>query len=382
MLSHNKPTLMRIKPFQAVYPNLDFITSSDAFFSKVKLEYPAYKRSGFFQRTAREAVYIYEIASRQRTYTGLIVCASVEDYEEGLIKRHENTIATKEQQQMDLMISRDAIVKPVLLTYRGVKEIDRLLEDYKSEHPVFYETSFFSSQQKHRFWAITEGDLINQLQEYFLNKVGESYIADGHHRSSTVALMHKRLSNNNEDHRFDSFLSAFFPMDQLEVLDFNRIITDLNDNSLTTFMARISQLFDIEIMTIPKKPMRKHEIVMFLNREWFKLTWKPEILEPYKNRPVLLDASLLDEKVMKWILGIEDVRTDHRVKYVEGIKGLEDFRLKTLRYEHSVGFCLYPVALEELIAIADMNKTMPPKSTWFEPRMRNGLIIQEFGSEH
>ncbi len=373
---------MRIKPFQAVYPNLDFITSSDAFFSKVKWEYAAYKKNGFFQRTAQEAVYIYEISSRQRNYTGLIACAAVEDYDEGLIKRHENTIATKEQQQMDLMISRDAIVKPVLLTYPSVKEINELLEDYKNANPIFYETSFFETQQKHRFWSITDGALINKLQQFFLEKVGKSYIADGHHRCSTMALMHKRFSKTANDARFGSILSAFFPMDQLEVLDFNRIITGLNDNSLTTFMAKISQLFDIELMTIPKKPTRKHEIVMLLNREWFKLTWKPEILEPYKNRPVLLDASMLDEKVMKWILGIEDVRTDHRVKYVQGVKGLEDFRLKALRYEGSVGFCLYPVALEELIAIADMDKTMPPKSTWFEPRMRNGLIIQDFGSDH
>ncbi len=369
---------MRIKPFQAVYPNLDFVTSSDAFFASVKYEYPEYKRNGFYKRTAQEAIYIYEIETPQRTYTGLIACSDIKDYHEGNIKKHENTISSKEQQQMQLMISRNAVVKPVLLTYNGVTEINELINDYKNKHENFYEVSFASDQQTHRFWEISDGALIDQFQTLFSNKVNKTYIADGHHRCSTLSIMNKRLMKRKGVSDFDVVLSAFFSTDQLEILDFNRIIEGLNDNSLTAFMAKISQLFDIEILNMPKKPRKKHEIVMFLNKEWFKLNWKKEILLSYKNTSVLLDATMLDEKVMKWILGIEDVRTDNRVKYIEGIKGLEDFRLKTLRNEQSVGFCLYPVDLKDLIAVADMGKTMPPKSTWFEPRMKNGLIAQEF----
>lgn len=369
---------MRIKPFQAVYPNLDYVTSSDAFFSKVKYEYPEYKRNGFFDKTAQEAIYIYEIEAKHRTFTGLIACSAVEDYNEGNIKKHENTISSKEQQQMQLMISRDAVVKPVLLTYHGVSAIDQLIDQYKKEHPFLYETSFLVDQQTHRFWEISDGNLINQFQTLFADQVKKTYIADGHHRCSTLALMNKRLKKKSDDSRFDVILSAFFPKDQLEVHDFNRVIQGLNDNTLTTFMAKISQLFDVEILNMPRKPSQKHEIVMFINREWFQLRWKKEVLASYQKTPVLLDASMLDEKVMKWILGIEDVRTDNRVKYVEGVKGLEEFRIKTLRQEESVGFCLYPVELQDLISIADMDKIMPPKSTWFEPRMKNGLIAQEF----
>ncbi len=369
---------MRIKPFQAVYPNLDYVTSSDAFFARVKYEYPEYKKNAFFDKTAQEAIYIYEIETLHRRFTGLVACSDIEDYYDGNIKKHENTIAAKEQQQMELMISRDAVVKPVLLTYKGVEEIDKMIHRYKSKNDFFYETSFLEEQQTHRFWEVRDGGLIDRFQQLFAEKVKKTYIADGHHRCSTLALMHKRLMKKHGESRFNVILSAFFPKDQLEVHDFNRIVQGLNDNSLTTFMVKISQLFDIEILNMPRKPSQKHEIVMFLNREWFKLTWKKEVLDSYKKTPVLLDASMLDEKVMKWILGIEDVRTDNRVKYVEGVKGLEDFRMKTLRHEESVGFCLYPVELNDLIKVADMGKTMPPKSTWFEPRMKNGLIVQEF----
>lgn len=369
---------MRIKPFQAVYPNLDAITSTDAFFARVKFEYPAFKKSGFFEKTTQKAIYIYEIETENRTFTGIVACSDVRDYYDGNIKKHENTISTKEEQQMELMISRDAVVKPVLLTYHGVAKIDKLIQAYKEENKSLYEVSFYLDQQKHKLWEVSDAVLIDKFQKLFLSKVPKTYIADGHHRCSTLALMNEEFKRKKGGSDLGLILSAFFPKDQLEIHDFNRVVQGLNNNSLTTFLAKISQLFDIEVLTMPRKPSKKYEIVMFLNKEWFKLTWKKEVLDSYKKTPVLLDANILDEKVMKWILGIEDVRTDSRIKYVEGVKGLEDFRLKTLRNEDNVGFCLYPVALEDLIAVADMNKTMPPKSTWFEPRMKNGLIAQDF----
>jgi uncharacterized protein (DUF1015 family) len=368
---------MKIKPFQAVYPKLDFLTSPDAFFARVKFEYPEYKKNGFFNKTAQEAIYIYEIEAKHRTYTGLLACSDVQDYYDGNIKKHENTISTKEQQQMQLVISRGAVVKPVLLTYHGVDEINELIYNYKKNNTHFFEISFLEDQQLHRVWEISDATLINTFQALFADKIPQTYIADGHHRVSTLALMHKRIMNKMGYSNFNSVLSAFFPTDQLEVLDFNRVVKGLNGHSPTTFMAKIAQLFDTEIINL-RKPSKKYEIVMFFNNEWFQLTWKKEILASYKNTQILLDASMLNEKVMKGILGIEDSRTDTRVNYIQGVKGLEDFRLTTLKSEQNIGFCLYPVALTDIIAMADMGKTMPPKSTWFEPRMKNGLVAQEF----
>ena len=218
--------------------------------------------------------------------------------------------------------------------------------------------------------------LIQKIQTLFLEKVPETYIADGHHRSSSTALMHQMMEGNPKGESFDLLLSAFFPADELEIHDFNRIVE--RECSLTTFMAKLSQIFDIEIMEEPAKPSRKFEIVMFINFEWFKLIWKPDVLDKFESQKVILDASLLDEFVLRKIMGIEDIRSSTRIKYVEGPKGLKSLRSRTIKKDNNVGFCLYPVQLGDILTVADMGKTMPPKSTFFEPRIKNGLIVQEF----
>jgi uncharacterized protein (DUF1015 family) len=368
---------MKIKPFQAAYPNLSLVTSPDAFFARVKFEYPEFKKKGFFYKNEKKAIYIYEIASNHRTYTGFFACSDVQDYFDGNIKKHENTISAKEQQQMELFMSRGAVVKPVLLTYHGVDEINELIYNYKKSNSSFFEINFKEDQQIHRVWEISDTNLINKFQSLFADKIPKTYIADGHHRISTLALMHKQQIEKTGHSNLNLVLSAFFSTDQLEVLAFNRIVQGLNGHSSAEFMSKMTQLFNIEIIDIPRKPLKKHEVIMFFNKEWFELTWKKEVLAPHEDLPVLLDASMLDEKVMKQILGIEDARTDTRVNYVGGIEGLEDFRLTTLKSEESVGFYLYPVEITDMIAVADMGKIMPPKSTWFEPRMKNGMIVQE-----
>ena len=368
---------MRIKPFQAVYPNFNYIASPDSFFSNVKYDYPEYKRNGFFNKTAQEAIYIYRIQGPERSYTGLIACADINDYLEGHIKQHEDTLRDKEQQQMHLMIRRNAIVKPVLLTYYGVPEINELIAEYTAVYEPFYETEFSAEQCTHTFWEVHQGVAIQAFQNLFRTKVPHTYIADGHHRSSTVALMHERQKAHRGDDKFGLLLSAFFPMDELEVHDYNRVVEGLSDCSMTTFMAKLSHIFEIEILDGPARPSKKHDIVLFINREWFLLHWKAEVLKQHSHEDIVLDASLLDQRVLKDILGIADVRTDQRVKYVEGPKGLEEIRARSIKNENRVAFILYPVALSELIEVSDAGKSMPPKSTWFEPRIKNGLIVQE-----
>ena len=367
---------MRIRPFQAVYPNLDVISSVDTFFGRVKYEYPDYKRDGFFSKIKEDAIYIYRISTADRDYTGLIACSDINDYLEGKIKRHENTLRSKERQQMQLTVRRKAIVKPVLLIYPRVIEIVELLNDYIRNHKQAFEIKFEAENQLHTFWKVSDETLIQKIQTLFFEKVPETYIADGHHRSSSTALMHQMMEGNPKGESFDLLLSAFFPADELEIHDFNRIVE--RECSLTTFMAKLSQVFDIEILEEPTKPSQKFEIVMFINFEWFKLSWKSSVLNKYENQKVILDASLLDEFVLRKIMGIEDIRSSTRIKYVEGPKGLSFLRSRTIKKDNNVGFCLYPVELDDILTIADMGKTMPPKSTFFEPRIKNGLIVQEF----
>ncbi len=369
---------MKIRPFQAVYPNFDFITSTDSFFANVKYDYPEYYESGFFKKASQEAIYIYRITTQKHSFTGIIACSDLQDYYDGKIKKHENTLSSKEQMQMQLMIRRGAMVKPVLLTYQDVKEVNTWIRKHIKKNECFFEAHFEKEAQTHSFWEVSDGKAIQTLQNLFDQNVGESYIADGHHRTSTAALLYERLQHKEKDKKYDQLLSAYFPVSELEVHDYNRIVEGLNECSLTTFMAKMSKIFDFEILEEGRKPTEKHEIVMYLNREWFALRWKKSVLKSYKQFKVVLDASMLDEKVLKDILGIKDIRTDLRIKYVEGTKGVEEVRTKTIKNENRIAFLLYPVKLEELIAVADANMIMPPKSTWFEPRMRNGLLVQEY----
>jgi uncharacterized protein (DUF1015 family) len=278
---------------------------------------------------------------------------------------------------MHLLLQRHAMVKPVLATYPDVKEIGDFFEYYQSSHDPFFSAHFEENNEDHIFWEVTEGEAIQQIQDLFREKVPSTYIADGHHRSSTTAILYERRKKKDDAQRFNRLLCAFFPVHELEVFDFNRIVEGLEGISLTTFMAQISQLFDIEILDESRKPDHKHELVMFLNQEWFRLVWKPEVLDNYSEKPVILDADLLDRHVMMNILGIEDTRVDERIKYVGGRTGMASFKSKVLKSIYNIGFLLYPVHLDDMIEISDKLEVMPPKSTWFEPRMKNGLIVYE-----
>ena len=368
---------MTIRPFQAVYPNTDYIASNDAFFGTVKEEYVSYKKSGFYIKASQESVYIYRIQTKHRSHTGLVACTDINEYLNGNIKKHENTLSAGEQRQMYMMMNRKSIVKPVLLIHPRVKKLNDLFEKYIKEHEPFYTIHFESENTKHMLWEVSDGDAIEKIQQLFDNKIPETYIADGHHRCSATALLYTRLKKKKKVNPYETILTAFFPEDQLEIYDYNRIVDALEEVSLTQFMAKLSKLFYIDFLEKPAKPKCKHEITMFLNKEWFLLKWKPSVLKKYKNQKIVLDASLLDEKVLKDILGIKDVKTDVRMKYISGIEGLKSLIKKTQKLETRVAFCLYPAQMSDLLTTADEGGVMPPKSTWFEPRMKNGLIVQE-----
>lgn len=369
---------MQIMPFQAIYPNLDFITSADSFFNNVKEEYNEYYSSGFFNKTAQEALYVYQIQTHTRAYTGLIASASIIDFWDGKIKKHEETLSDKEQKQIQLILRRKAAVKPVLLAYPPVGTIQEVLTEYTQNNHPFFEVNFDAEHTIHRFWEIKDGPKIQEVQALFHQLVPNTYIADGHHRTSSVAALHERLQHRNPTRDYSQLLCALFPATDLEILDFNRVVDGLSEISLTSFMAKLSKVCKIEILNRAKKPSHKHEITMFINREWFRLKWRKKVLAAFKSEPAILDAKLLNQKILQDILNIEDVRTDLRIEYVESPKGIDGLRKETLKKETNIGFCLFPVQFEEVTALADAHQTLPPKSTWFEPRMKNGLIVKSF----
>ena len=369
---------MNLKPFQAIYPKMSFITSADQFFSTVREEYNEYKESGFFDKTADEGMFAYQIQTPEKTYLGLVCCINIKDYTDGKIKKHENTLASKEQQQMHLMLKRGAQVKPVLLTYPKVAKIGKILQKITDQSNPIQRIQFDETNQIHSFWKISDGKTIQKIQELFKEKVPATYIADGHHRTSTTSLMNDRLKGTKDEKSYDQLLCALFPTTELEILDFNRVVEIVGDFSPALFMALLSKLCDIEVLPRARKPLEKRELTLFLDRTWFSLKWRPEVLEGMAHRKPILDATLLNEKILNELLHIKDVKTDNRVKYVEGPLGLDGVIAKVLKGENRMAFMLYPVEMDDFIAISDAGKTLPPKSTWFEPRIKNGLIVKEF----
>lgn len=368
---------MIIKPFQAVYPNFNFIASPDSFCSDAKNAYREFFENRFFETAPQEALYIYEIEHADGRHLGIVGLNALSDFFEGRIKKHEKTLSEKEQQQMQVFMKWRAILKPVLLTYTPVAEIHQLMLDYILANKPLYETHFESDNQTHRVWAVTDGLAIRKIQMAFQEKISCTYIADGHHRTSTIALLHERMRDSpGLQFDLDHLFCAYFATDQLNILDYNRVVEGMIDVSPIRFMVQLSNLFDIEPLDVPEKPRTKHELSMYLYKEWYRLRWKDSVLARYNPEQTLLDATLLNEWVLADIFGITNVRTDTRIHYVEGKKGLEGVRRMVNEESSRVGFVLYPVSFEDMMALADAGESLPPKSTYFEPRMKSGLLVK------
>ena len=370
---------MRIYPFQAEYPNMDFVTSNDAFFGSIRDEFVDYCKSGFFQKLAEPAVFVVEIENTRRKYTGIIACTDIRDFEEGHIKKHEGTLASKEQQQMHVLIRFGAQTKPVMMAYPSRPEIDRFMDAVKRSKEPFLEIPFESTGECHRFWRVDDPERIGRLRTFFAEQIQTTYIADGHHRTTTMALIHERLTGKPPyEGEYDKLLGAFFPMGELEILEFNRVVKGRNENSLPKLIVRISQVCEIEILDVPSPPRQKFEFLMYLEGDWYRLRWKDAVLRQQRDRIALLDAHLLNAHILRDILGVTDVRDDTRMRYVAGPLGLEGVRQETMKTSESIGFCLYPVSQEDFKALADANQMLPPKSTWFEPRLKSGVLVKKF----
>lgn len=368
---------MRIKPFQAIFPNFAYIASPDSFCADAKNSFNEFQSAGFFEKSPENALYIYQIQTQTRRHTGVVGLNAVEDYFGGKIKKHENTLSDKEQQQMQLFLRWHAILKPVLLTFPSQPTLTTWLEQYADTHQPLFETQFEKGAEIHRVWSIAEPEDILYLQDFFREKVCETYIADGHHRTTTVALLHERLHDKHPELDFHDLFCAFFAADQLDILDFNRVIEGLRDITPTHFIVHLSQFADFEILPGPRKPTGKHELVMYMQREWYAFRWKQSVLDEHNDdKAVVLDATLLNELVLEQILNVEDVRTDQRIIYIPGSKGLDAVRKHTDLADDRIGFVLYPVAFDDLQRCADAGGVLPPKSTYFEPRLKSGLLVK------
>lgn len=322
--------------------------------------------------------YIYAQTMGERTQYGIVACASVDDYLNGIIKKHELTRPDKEEDRMIHVRTNNANIEPVFFAYPAVDEIDQLIDNIVKEQEPEYD---FVAEDGfgHHFWVIYDRDVNNRLEELFRDKVPYTYVADGHHRTAAAALVGKEKREKNPgytgEEEFNYFMAVHFPDDQLEIIDYNRLVKDLNGNTPEEFVEKLRDSFTLtEMGKEIYKPDKLHVFSMYLEGAWYKLEAKDDVYDD--NDPIgVLDVTILTKQVLSPLLDIQDLRRSKRIDFVGGIRGLNALSQRVDSGEMKVAFALYPVSMKQLINIADTGNIMPPKTTWFEPKLRSGLAI-------
>ena len=329
--------------------------------------------NGDFVQDDKPCYYLYELTMNGRSQTGIVACASIDDYLNGMIKKHENTRREKEEDRVRHVDICDAQTGPIFLAYRNQESLKKIVADVKTGAALFDFTS--EDGIRHRGWKIADTEKISAIYEAF-HQMNALYIADGHHRAaSAVRVGVKRREEHpgyTGEEEFNYFLSVIFPDDELMIMDYNRVVRELNGLTPEQFLSGIKKVFDVEKLDKAEHPKRKGQVTLFLEEKWYLLTLKPE----YENcDPVEgLDVSILQKQILEPVLGIQDPKTDKRIDFVGGIRGLSELE-RRVHTDMKVAFAMYPTSIGELFAVADAGLLMPPKSTWFEPKLRSGLFI-------
>lgn len=329
---------------------------------------------GIMVREASDAFYLYRLRMGERTQTGIVACVSVSEYETGRILRHEHTREDKERERTLHIDTAGAQTGPIFLTYRGKQMIDRLATRVAERNPEYDFRADDGVQ--HTVWTIADPGEVREVAEGFAT-IEAVYIADGHHRAAAAAAVSRIRDARNpggggEEHRF--MLGVLFPHDQLHILDYNRVVRDLKGLTPEAFLERVRERFVVTDPYGEKSPRRLHDFGMYLRGRWYGLRARPEILRD--DDPVAgLDVSLLQDHLIGPVLGIQDVRKDPRIDFIGGIRGMAELERLVDRAGYAVAFSLYPPTVQQMMAVADQGKVMPPKSTWFEPKLLSGLFV-------
>lgn len=349
---------------------------ADCVYEKAASMLKEWRRDGLFMQDEKPCYYIYELTMNGRVQTGIVACASIDDYQNNIIKKHENTRAEKEQDRIRHVDVCNAQTGPIFLAYRANRTIAEVVAKTKMTVPVYDFTS--EDGIGHRVWVIDSEQDIRLVKDAFAS-VDAVYIADGHHRcASAVKVGLKRREANpayTGEEEYNYFLSVLFPDDELMIMDYNRVVKDLNGMTGEEFKEKLSEIYEIGAPSdAPLHPEKKGETAMYLERKWYLLILKESFYNP---DPVDgLDVSILQKYVLAGLLGITDPKTDQRIDFVGGIRGLEELERRAAS-DCVLAFAMYPTSIAELFAVADAGLLMPPKSTWFEPKLRSGLFIHE-----
>lgn len=353
---------------------------SEEVYNKSVENFKMFQDKGWLVQDDEAKYYVYAQTMDGRTQYGIVGCAACEDYVNGIIKKHELTRPDKEEDRMILTRYVKANLEPVFISYKAVPEIDAIVEgvvkNQKADYDFVAEDGF-----GHHFWAINSAETNRRLEELFATKVPYTYVADGHHRTAAAARIGAEFREKNPNHNgteeYNFFMAVHFPDNQLKIIDYNRVVKDLNGLSEEQLLAKLGEKFDVAKMgTEIYHPSKLHEFSMYLGGNWYKLNAKPGTYND--NDPIgVLDVTILSDLVLADILDIQDLRRSTRIDFVGGIRGLGELKRRVDNGEMKVAFAMYAVSMEQLINIADTGNIMPPKTTWFEPKLRSGLVIHK-----
>ena len=369
--------------YHIIKPEIDFPVGTSEYdprvYEKAAENFQKFQDKGWLVQDDKEQYYIYAQTMNGKTQYGLVVGAFVDDYMNGVIKKHELTRRDKEEDRMKHVRINNANIEPVFFAYPDNKVLDDLIKRYAATEPEY---DFIAPVDGfgHKFWVISDDNDIKTITEEFA-KMPSLYIADGHHRSAAAALVGAEKAKNNPKHRGDEeynyFMAVCFQASQLTVLDYNRVVKDLNGLTSEQFLDALRENFEVtDKGEAIYKPQRLHEFSLYLDKHWYALNAKPGTFDD--SDPIgVLDVDISSRLILDKVLNITDLRSDKRIDFVGGLRGLEELKRRVDSGEMRVALALYPVSMKQIIDIADSGKIMPPKATWFEPKLRSGLVIHK-----
>jgi len=368
--------------YHIIKPEIDFEPGTDEHdprvYTKAAENFAKFQKEGWLVQDDKEKYYIYAQTMDGRTQYGFVVAAWVDDYMEGRIKKHELTRRDKEEDRMKHVRVNSANIEPVFFAFPDNARLEEIIKEVTKGEPEY---DFVAPDGfGHTFWVINDDKLISEITGE-IAKIPNLYIADGHHRSAAAALVGAEKAKNNPNHKGDEeynyFMAVAFPASHLKIIDYNRVVRDLNGLTPEQFLDKVRENFDVEEKgTEIYHPDRLHNFSLYLDGKWYSLTAKPGTYDD-KDPIGVLDVTVSSDKILRDILGITDLRSDKRIDFVGGIRGLEELKRRVDSGEMKMALALYPVTMDQLINIADTGNIMPPKTTWFEPKLRSGLIIHK-----
>ena len=366
--------------YHIIKPEINFQPIADEHDPKVYdaavQQFAKFRANGWLKQDQKPCYYLYSQTMQGRTQYGLVVAANVDDYLSGVIKKHELTRADKEEDRMKHVRCLSANMEPVFFAFPDNEVLGRVINEVSGRPSVERFTS--AEGFIHEFWVIDDAELIQTITDAFA-AIPYLYVADGHHRTAAAARVGQERAQQNPNHtgneEYNFFLAVCFPAGQLRIMDYNRVVKDLNGLTSAEFLARVGKYFEVELKGADEyRPDRLHNFSLYLDGQWYSLTARPGTYDD--NDPIgVLDVSVSSRLILDEILGIKDLRRDHRIDFVGGLRGLGELKRRVDSGEMRMALALYPVSMDQLMAIADSGNIMPPKTTWFEPKLRSGLVV-------